>query len=124
MVLVASEGYYFVSYSRRSGRGLDGVRQFTVVPLFHPRVYRKFLQNLQGKLNSRIKILKPRLYFFIFIFESKIHLPRVEKQYLKMKIKNRAGQQQVYRPRVKNLMREFTIVNMAFPQVTLNLLGV
>nr|DAX32788.1 MAG TPA: hypothetical protein [Caudoviricetes sp.] len=28
-------------------RGLGGFRPFTVVPLFHPRVYRKFLQNLQ-----------------------------------------------------------------------------
>lgn len=48
----------------RSGHGLGGFRPFTVVPLFHPRVYRKFLQNLQGKLNSRIKIPKPRPYFY------------------------------------------------------------
>lgn len=47
----------------RSGHGLGGFRPFTVVPLFHPRVYRKFLQNLQGKLNSHIKIPKPRPYF-------------------------------------------------------------
>lgn len=90
--LLRLRGIIFVSYSRRSWHGLGGFRPFTVVPLFHPRVYRKFLQNLQGKLNSRIKIPKPRLQFFIFIFESEIHFPRVEKQYLKMKIENRAGQ--------------------------------
>lgn len=49
------------------GRGLGGFRPFTVVPLFHPRVYRKFLQNLQGKLNSRIKIPKPRAKIYIVL---------------------------------------------------------
>nr|DAO69265.1 MAG TPA: hypothetical protein [Caudoviricetes sp.] len=56
---------------RSSGRGLGGFRPFTVVPLFHPRVYRKFLQNLQGKLNSRIKIPKPRARIYIALPKSR-----------------------------------------------------
>lgn len=50
---------------------LGGFRPFTVVPLFHPRVYRKFLQNLQGKLNSRIKIPKPRARIYIALPKSR-----------------------------------------------------
>ena len=64
-----------------------GFRPFTVVPLFHPCVYRKFSQNLQGILNSRIKILKPRLYFFILFFESKIYFPKVENRFKDEKLK-------------------------------------
>lgn len=46
------------------------------------------------------------------------------KSFIIFENENRAGQRPIYGPRVKNLMREFTIVDMAFPQVTLNLLGV
>ena len=67
--------------SRRSGHGLDGFRPFTVVPLFHPRVYRKFLQNLQGKLNSRIKIPKPRAR--IYIAPSKSRFPKLKRKFQK-----------------------------------------
>lgn len=105
-----------------------GFRPFTVVPLFHPRVYRKFLQNLQGKLNSRIKILKPRPHF-LFAWpkaksnpKTKVNYPRVKNEnhlsYLKMRIARANSKVEV------EDKREFTIVNMTFPQVTLNLLGV
>lgn len=67
--------------SRRSGHGLGGLRPFTVVPLFHPRVYRKFLQNLQGKLNSRIKILKPRARIYIAL--SKSRFPKLKCKFQK-----------------------------------------
>ena len=68
--LLRLRGIILWSYSRRSGHGFDGFRPFTVVPLFHPRVYRKFLQNLQGKLNSRIKIPKPRARIYIALPKS------------------------------------------------------
>lgn len=83
-------GIILWSYSRRSGRGLGGFRPFTVVPLFHPRVYRKFLQNLQGKLNSRIKILKPRARIYIALPKSRFPKLKCKFQKLKMKIENRA----------------------------------
>ena len=65
MVLIASNRYYFESRFPQVRARFGGFRPFTVVPLFHPRVYRKFLQNLQGKLNSRIKIPKPRARIYI-----------------------------------------------------------
>lgn len=61
--------------------GFGGFRPFTVVPLFHPRVYRKFLQNLQGKLNSRIKIPKPRTRIYITL--SKSQFPKLKRKFQK-----------------------------------------
>lgn len=81
MVLVTPEGVLFCGRITAGQAWVGGFRPFTVVPLFHPRVYRKFLQNLQGILNSRIKILKPRLYFFIFFFKSEIYFPRAENRF-------------------------------------------
>lgn len=64
-----------------SRHGLGGFRPFTVVPLFHPRVYRKFLQNLQGKLNSRIKIPKPRARIYIALPKSQF--PKLKRKFQK-----------------------------------------
>lgn len=80
--LLRLRGIILALYSRRSAHGSDGFRPFTVVPLFHPRVYRKFLQNLQGKLNSRIKILKPRARIYIALLKGQF--PK-----LKCKFQNR-----------------------------------
>nr|DAR35414.1 MAG TPA: hypothetical protein [Caudoviricetes sp.] len=91
MVLIASKR--LLSWLRLPSpwRGLGGFRPFTVVPLFHPRVYRKFLQNLQGKLNSRIKIPKPRAKIYIALPKSQFLKLKCKFPKLKMKIKNRAG---------------------------------
>lgn len=91
MVFVASNRYYFAVAFPQVRHGLDGFRPFTVVPLFHPRVYRKFLQNLQGKLNSRIKIPKPRARIYIALSKSQFPKLKTLIPKVKMKIKNRVG---------------------------------
>lgn len=91
MVLVTPEGLYFESRFPQVRHGSGGLRPFTVVPLFHPRVYRKFLQNLQGKLNSRIKIPKPRARIYIALPKSQLPKTKMQIPKVKMKIENRAG---------------------------------
>ena len=118
----ASELVTFAQLTARVGRVSTVYGRTTFPPSRIQKIFAEFARKIKLPYKNP-KTKSKNLYCLAQepIPKTKMQIPKV-----KMKIENRAGKAHniLAWPIAKNNMREFTIVNMAFPQVTLNLLGV